>query len=62
MSCLVRTSYTASPKIIAATRSIAEALKSLPIDDPRVGLDTDSEEELNEAIMGFALELKNFFP
>ena len=28
----------------------------------RVGLDTDSEEELNEAIMGFALELKNLFP
>lgn len=46
-------------KIIAAARSIAEALKSLPIEDPRdvlalgevVGLDKDSEEELNEAII-----------
>ena len=47
-------------------------MKSLPIDDPRAvriaralgevaRLDTDSEEELNEAIMGFALELKNLF-
>ena len=64
--------HTASPKSIAAARSIAEALKSLPIDDPRAvrisgalgevaELDTDSQEELNEAIMGFALELKNLF-
>jgi hypothetical protein len=64
--------HTASPKIIAAARSIAEALKSLPIDGPRAvrisraldevaELDPDSEEELNEAIMGFALELKNLF-
>jgi hypothetical protein len=63
---------TASPKIIAAARSIAEALKSLPIDDPRAvrisrvlgevaELDTGSEEELNEAMKGFALELKNLF-
>jgi hypothetical protein len=63
---------TAGPKITAAARSIAEALKSVPIDDPRAapisralgevaGLDTDSEEELNEAIMGFALALKNLF-
>ena len=47
-------------------------MKSLPIADPRAAwisralgevaeLDTDSEEELNEAIMGFALELKNLF-
>jgi hypothetical protein len=56
---LTRTPYTASPKIIAAARSIAEALKSLPIEDPRdvlalgevVGLDKDSEEELNGAII-----------
>lgn len=56
---MTRTPYTASPKIIAAARSIAEALKSLPIEDPRdvlalgevVGLDKDSEEELNEAII-----------
>jgi len=65
--------HTASPKIIAAARSIAEALKSLPIDDPRAvriaralgevaRLDTDSEEELNDPIMGFALELKNLLP
>jgi hypothetical protein len=65
--------HTASPKIIAAARSIAEALKSLPSEDPRAvrisralgevaGLDTDSEEELNEAIMGFALEVQNLFP
>lgn len=63
---------TAGPKITAAARSIAEALKSVPIDDPRAArisralgevaeLDTDSEEELNEAITGFALELKNLF-
>jgi hypothetical protein len=51
--------HTASPKIIVAARSIAEALKSLPIEDPRdvlalgevVGLDKDSEEELNGAII-----------
>ena len=59
-------------KIIAAARSIAEALKALPIDDPRAirisralgavaELDPDSEKELNEAIIGFALELKNLF-
>ena len=48
-------------------------MKSLPIDDPRAvriaralgevaRLDTDSEEELNDPIMGFALELKNLLP
>ena len=54
---------TAGPKVTAADRGIAEALQSVPIDDPRAPrisralgevaeLDTDSEEELNEAIMG----------
>lgn len=63
---------TTNPKIIAATRSIAEALKSLPIADLRAArisralaevaeLDTDSEEELNEAMVGFALELTRLF-
>jgi hypothetical protein len=72
VSGLTRTPYTASPKIIAAARSIAEALKSLPIADPRAAriskalgevaeLDTGSEEELNDAMLGFALELTRLF-
>jgi hypothetical protein len=63
---------TTSPKLVAATRSIAEALKSLPIADPRAAriskalgelaeLDTDPEEELNDAMLGLALELTRLF-
>jgi hypothetical protein len=72
VSYLARIPQTTSPKIVAATRSIAGALKSLPIADPRAAriskprgevaeLDTESEEGLNDAVLGFALALTRLF-
>ena len=63
---------TASRNTIAIARSIAEALQTIPVGDPRgaricgalrkvAELDMNSQEVLDEAMLGLALEVHRLF-